>query len=276
MISLWSRRPSAPLRALVTGATSGIGRALAIELAGMGFSLVLSGRQTEALRSLARTIEEDYGVLCVPHLGDLTSVSVRHELLAEVETKLGGLDLLVNNAGCGAIGRVEEIDDEAARRLMDLNFLVPVSLTRDALPLLRCSAAKRKVSRRQVLPAVIFVSSIVGLVGTPCYGVYGASKGAIRLFADSLRAEVARDGIGVLTVMPGTTQTRFFDRLIASGRRPPLPKHRALPPRTVARRTIRALCCGRHRLLTHPESRWLALLNRFCPSLIDWVMKHYG
>ena len=276
MTWLWTCQPATPLRALVTGASSGIGRALATELAGRGFSMVVSGRREEALRTLAQTIEKEYGVVCLPYPGDLTAADVRQGLLAEAEVKLGGLDLLVNNAGCGAIGCVEEIDDEAARRLIDLNFLAPVSLTRGALPLLRRSAAARKRGHRRVLPAVIFVSSIVGLVGTPYYGVYGAAKGAIRLFADSLRAEVAGDGIGVLSVMPGTTETPFFDHLVTSGRRPRLPKHRALSPQTVARRIVRALCQGRHRLLTHPESRWLAHLDRFCPSLIDWVMKHCG
>lgn len=276
MTCLWTRRSAAPLRALVTGASSGIGRALATELAGLGFSMVISGRREEALRTLAQTIEKEYGVTCLPYPGDLTAAPVRQGLLAEAEVKLGGLDLLVNNAGCGAIGYVEEIDDEAARRLIDLNFLAPVSLTRGVLPLLRHSAAARGKSRRQVLPAVIFVSSIVGLVGTPCYSVYGAAKGAIRLFADSLRAEVADDGIGVLTVMPGTTETPFFDRLVASGRHPRLPKHRALSPQTVARRIVRALCQGRHRLLTHPESRCLACLDRFSPALVGWVMRRCG
>lgn len=276
MTCLWPRRPAAPLRGLITGASSGIGRALASQLASRGFSLVVSGRQEETLRTLAQAIEKQYGVHCFPFPGDLTVVAVRQGLLAETEVKLGGLDLLVNNAGCGAIGYVEEIDDEAARRLVDLNFLAPVSLTREALPLLRRSAAARRTDRRGGLPAVIFVSSIVGLVGTPGYGVYGAAKGAIRLFADSLRAEVASDGIGVLTVMPGSTETPFFDRLVASGRRPRLPKHRALPPQTVARRIVRALFQGRHRLLTHPESRCLAHLDRICPALIDWVMRRCG
>lgn len=261
------------VRALVTGASSGIGRALCVELAKNGANLVVTARRDEALHDLAVELNAEYDSTVVVVAGDITSEKTRGELLQTAGEELGGLDLLINNAGVGAMALVEETPEDMARRIFDLNFFVPFLLTRDALTLLRRSAAENRSDRPQ--SAVVFLSSVVGLRGTAHYGVYGGAKSALANFADALRAEIARDKIGVLTVFPGTTKTEFFDHLLQDSSRPRFPKHEIVTPEQVAEKIVRAIRKGKPRIVPHQGSMALYYLNRISPRFIDWAMAKY-
>lgn len=265
-----------PLRgfqAAVTGASSGIGRALCVELARNGADLLVTARRAEALRALAVELNAEYGVTVNVLPGDITDEKTRTELVETVRLQCGRLDLLVHNAGVGATATLEATSEEAARRIWELNFFAPFLLTQKALSLLR--EAAKLPEKRACRPTVVFLSSIVGLRGTPHYGAYGAAKSAVANLADALRAEWAPDGIRVLTVSPGTTRTEFFDSLLENSSKPRFPKHRSVAPEVVARKIVRAILAGKPRLVPHFESRILLVLDRFFPRFVDYIMAKY-
>ncbi|MBR5759665.1 MAG: SDR family NAD(P)-dependent oxidoreductase, partial [Thermoguttaceae bacterium] len=123
-------------------------------------------------------------------------------------------------------------------------------------------------------PLVVNVASIVGVRGTPYYGVYGASKAALIALTDAWRAEMTNAGIDFLTVTPGTTASEFFDSLREDEARPKLPKHKPADPKDVATAILNAAEKGKHRLV--PASKSASALNffsRFFPNLIDDFMR---
>jgi short-subunit dehydrogenase len=189
--------------ALITGASSGIGRALASAAARRGISAVLSGRDEAALAEVAREAEahgrqRGKSVRMVTVAGDVTDEAHRQALVVAAEREFGRLDLLVNNAGRGYYVRIRDVDPAELAGLFALNVLAPLRLTQLALPAL---AATRGT--------VVMVSSIAGVLAAPTMGAYAASKFALEAVAMALRSEVAAEGIRVLVVRPGPVETPF-------------------------------------------------------------------
>ena len=189
-------------RAIVTGASSGIGRETALELARHGASVVVVARREDRLRQLVEQIAA-LGRTAEPVVGDITDPQTRQRAIDAAQAKLGGLDILMNNAGVGAMGLFADADPGRVRRVMEVNFFALVEMTRLALPLLK----------QGVNPIVVNVSSILGHRGVPHSSEYSASKFAVQGFSEAIRAEFTRLGIDVLVVSPGTTETEFFDRV---------------------------------------------------------------
>ena len=251
-------------RAIVTGASSGIGREVARELARQGGSVVLVARREDRLRELAEQIAAAGGrVQWVA--GDITDPAVRARAVEVARASFGGLDILVNNAGVGAIGLFDQADPARVRRVMEVNFFALVEMTRVALPLL-------KQGNR---PIVVNVSSIVGHRGVPHNSEYAASKFAVRGFSESVRAEWARQGIDVLVVSPGTTESEFFDKVLEDKGGPSWPEHAPVTAATVARQVVRAIRQGRHEIIPYRWGKVLCWLNRLSPRLVDWLMTRY-
>src|ERR1700704_3637152 len=155
-------------RALVTGASSGIGRALAVELARRGADLVLLARRETRLAEVAQQITQ-LGRRAICIAGDVTDAAVRQRALAAASDQLGGLAILVNNAGVAAHGRFADANPGRVRPLMEVNFFAPVEFIREALPLLR----------EGVQPIIVNIGSILGRRGSPHKSEYSASKFAI-------------------------------------------------------------------------------------------------
>lgn len=259
------QREIAGCRTIVTGASSGIGRALALELARNGGRLVLNARREEALQSLADEIAK-LGSAAELVVGDITDPTVRRAALDRVVNAFGGIDLLVNNAGVGALGRFEEASAERLRQIMEVNFFALVEMTRLAIPVL-------KQGRR---PLIVNVSSILGHRAVPRSSEYCASKFAVQGFSESLRAELSRVGIGVLVVSPGTTATEFHDHAVESLGKQPWPEQPGVSPEYVARQTLKAIRRDLHEIVPNPRGRMLLWLNRLSPRLADWMMQRYG
>jgi short-subunit dehydrogenase len=179
--------------------------------------------------------------------------------------EFGGLDVLVNNAGIGAMGRFDRADEARMRRVMEVNFFAAVEMTRLALPLLRDG-------RR---PMVVNVSSVLGHRGVPYCAEYCASKFALQGFSQSLRAELGPLGIGVLVVSPGTTETEFFDVVIERQVEPPWPKHKPVPAAEVARQTLIAIRKRKAEIVPSAMGRMLVWLNRLAPRLVDRGVARY-
>lgn len=181
---------------LVTGCSSGIGRATAVEAAARGHRVFASARNPNDLADLERA-----GRLEALRLDVTDSVSTRAAIEA-VETRVGRLDALVNNAGYAQYGAVEEITPEEWRAQFDVNLFGAIETTRAALPLIRRTGGG----------TVVMVSSVAGRVAIPFAAPYCASKHALEAVADALRVEVAPFGIRIVLVEPGPIETRFAER----------------------------------------------------------------
>jgi short-subunit dehydrogenase len=265
------RRSLDKKRILLTGASSGIGAVMAHLLAKEGADLVLLARRKDRLQALADQISADQTERQVDRRvilidGDVTDPEVRDRGIQSAVEQLGGLDILVNNAGVGAIARIEHTTQETLRRVFEVNFFALFELTQSALPYLKQGNE----------PMVVNLSSIVGLRGVPHYGAYGSAKFAVTGLSETMRAEFSKDGIDVLLVCPGTTQTEFFDVLHQSTSAPDLPKHRPVTSEYVAIRIVRAMKRGKRKIIPYLPAAFLDKLNRFCPRFVDWIMARYA
>ena len=258
-----ARRQIHGLRGILTGASSGIGFALATSLVREGAHLVVVARREQRLRELCDSLSGGPGEI-VPLVGDVADATTQQESIELAVETFGGLDLLINNAGVGALGRFAEASPERLRQVMEVNFFAAVELTWRALPVLR----------NGVRPIIVNVSSILGHRGVPGCAEYCASKFALEGFSQSIRAELAREGIDVLVVSPARTKTEFFDQAIDS-RGTPWPKIRGMSSEAVARRVVRAIRRGQHQLIISLGGKSLVWVSLLLPGIVDRVLARY-
>ncbi|MBG6185638.1 short-subunit dehydrogenase, partial [Arthrobacter sp. CAN_A214] len=185
---------------VLTGAGSGIGRALALELAQYSPRLALVGRRREPLEEVADLVREKGGqAVVIP--ADLTDDGAPAAVVATTQERLGRIDILINNAGNVRAGRLEAIEESEILAQIALNLTAPILLTRAAVPALRASGEG----------LVVNVSSGFGLLGMAFYATYGATKAGIAHFGEALRRELYGEGVHVLNVFPGATDTPMMD-----------------------------------------------------------------
>ncbi|MFI7617675.1 SDR family NAD(P)-dependent oxidoreductase [Nonomuraea terrae] len=187
-------------RTLITGAGSGIGRALALELAARQGVLALVGRRPEPLAETAALVAERGGT-AHPITADLAADGEAERVVETSAAALGGLDILVNNAGNVRAGALEDISVADIRAMVQVNLLAPILATRAALPHLRAAADRHGQA------AVVGVASIAAQVGLPYYAAYGAVKAGVARFDDAMRRELSGSGVHVVTVYPGPVDT---------------------------------------------------------------------
>jgi NAD(P)-dependent dehydrogenase (short-subunit alcohol dehydrogenase family) len=180
---------------LITGASSGFGRAIADAALAAGDVVVAAARRTDALADLVASAPERATALAL----DITDADRIRAAVAEVVDQHGRIDVLVNNAGRGAIGAAEETSDSELRALMDLHFFGPAALTRAVLPGMR----------ERGTGAIVQMSSMGGRFTFPGVGAYSATKFALEGWSEALAKEVDRFGIRVLIVEPGAFRTSF-------------------------------------------------------------------
>ena len=260
-----SRRTIAGSRSLVTGASGGIGRAIALELARQGSRVVLLARRAESLEAVASAIRSAGGT-AETVVGDVTDPAARQAALDRARQSFGGLDILVNNAGIGAVGRFDKADPARIRRIFEVNFFAAVELIRESLPTLR----------QGTRPIVVNVSSILGQRALPRSSEYCASKFALRGFSEALRAELAVIGVDVLVVSPGSTESEFFENVIEARGDTRWPIQPRVSAESVARATVKAIRRGRHEIIPNFRGRLLCWINRMAPWLVDRVATRYG
>ncbi|WP_066944360.1 oxidoreductase [Streptomyces lushanensis] len=181
----------------ITGASRGLGAAIAREALARGHQVAATGRDLDALR---RTFP-DAGEALLPLAADVTDEPGVRAAADAALVRFGRIDVLVNNAGRGLIGAVEEVSDEAARAVFDTNFFGVLTTQRAVLPTLRAQRSGH----------VINISSVGGFTGSPGWGLYAATKFALEGMSESLRAELAPLGVRVTIVQPGGFRTDFLD-----------------------------------------------------------------
>lgn len=185
---------------LLTGASRGIGREIALAFAREGNKLTLVGRNEDALEETRAGVEQAGGQAIVA-AGDITDAAWRESVVQKTVQTYGGLDIVVNNAGVVSAGLLDDISEEDVNKQLQINLVAPILLTRTALPALRKSGEA----------AIVNISSIFGLVGMPFYATYGATKSGIGHFGEAMRRELADDGIHVMTVYPSATDTPMME-----------------------------------------------------------------
>jgi len=260
-----ARRRLEGLRAIITGASSGVGRALAILLAAEGMRLLLTARREDRLEALASEINQSGGTaIFLP--GDIASDPLRRRLVERAESEFGGLDVLVNNAGIGAYGPFEEASADRLRMLMEVNFFSAVELTRLCLPLLQEGRS----------PIICNVSSILAHRAVPGKSEYCASKFALHGFSDALRAELSTKNIDVLLVSPSTISSEFSQAVVERRGKQPAVGKLARTPESVAKAIVRGLRSGRHEVIPSNSGRALVWLDRLSPWLADIVLARFG
>jgi short-subunit dehydrogenase len=254
-------RSLAGLRCLVTGASGGIGRAIATRLLAEEAVVCLAGRDGAALEEVSSAAAD------APWIArDLTAPDVATacaEVVAMAEARVGAVDVLVSNAGEGWAGPMTEMPIAAVDRLLAVDLAVPVHLARILAPPM--------VERGR--GSLVFIGSIAGRVGVPGESVYAAAKGGLALFASSLRAELEPAGVGVSLVTPGAVATQFFDRRGSPyDRRFP----RLVRPEQVAAAVV--ACLQHDRAETFTPS-WLTVAPRVrgaAPRLYDRLARRFS
>lgn len=252
--------PGRPI-AVVTGASGGIGRALAECCARAGHGLILVARSADKLHALADALAERHGVPVQVCVADLTAPDAVEQIAAAVE-RAGRLDLLVNNAGVGDYGLFAEVPADRAVHTLQLDVVALTSLTHRLLPWLRASRGK-----------LLNVASTAAFQPTPYLAVYAAAKAYVRSFSLALAEELRPSGVGVTVLCPGPTQTGFFDH--ADMHRSALVQGRRLPtPEEVAELGFRAVQRGDLIAVHGWLNRLLALASRVTPNrLLLWIAR---
>ncbi len=253
------RRELRGLRILITGASQGIGRAMALEAARRGAIVLAAARSAELLDELVR---EASGVIHTV-VADVTSAADREKMVEAAREKMGGLDVLINNAGIGATGHFADAAPDRLRKIFEVNVFGTTETTRVCLPLLRQGRT----------PAILNISSIAARCGIPARSEYSASKFAIQGFSEAIRAELAKDGIDVLLVNPGLTQTNFSKNMLEQKAKIQMDHMRGMTAEEVARRSLDALARGSREVTFTFKGRLLVLVNRFMPWLVSFVTK---
>ncbi|MBP7611163.1 MAG: SDR family oxidoreductase [Steroidobacteraceae bacterium] len=252
---------AAEMRALITGASGGIGCALARELHGRGASVLLVGRNAQALERAAqalggRSARVDW---CA---ADLATVAGRARVVEAASLWGGsGINVLVNNAGCGDFGMLDEVDDAAIERLFAINAIAPMQLTRALLPTLRSQPAS----------AILNIGSVFGSLGYPGFTAYSATKFALRGFTEALRREMADSKIGVHYFAPRATKTGMnsaaVDRMNAEL------KVAMDPPAQVAAAACAMLEAGKASAVLGWPEKLFVRINALLPGAVDGSLR---
>jgi NAD(P)-dependent dehydrogenase (short-subunit alcohol dehydrogenase family) len=191
---------------LITGCSSGFGRELAVAVLSRGWNAAITSRNPADIADIAAANKE----CCLALRLDVTDQAQIADAVKQTEARFGAIDVLVNNAGYGYRGAVEEADEDDIRRLLETNFFGLVFLTQQVLSGMR--ARKRG--------HIVNISSVAGRMAHPGSGYYSASKFAVEGLSDGLRKELAPLGIGVMVVEPGGFRTDFAGRSLQQSARP--------------------------------------------------------
>jgi short-subunit dehydrogenase len=247
-------------RVLLTGASGGIGRAVALELARRGAELCLSGRRAAVLQAVAEEVRAAGGKAVV-EVADLDTPGAAEPLVDSAVARLGGLDLVINCAGASHFGLFEQGSPEIADRLWRTNVLAPIRLIHAALPHLRHAPHG----------LVVNVGSIFGSIAFPCFAAYSTTKFALRGFSEALRRELDGSNVNVLYVAPRYTRTALNDGAISEMAQAVSMKQD--DPATVAAQLVEAIVKDRReRYLGWPEKLFVRI-NAWFPRLVDQSLR---
>jgi short-subunit dehydrogenase len=248
---------------IITGASMGIGRSLALAWAERKATVVLSARGKDALDEVAgEVIAKGANAVVVP--GDVTEEDHRLEIVERAIAETGRIDVLVNNAGRGFLAQAAKIDLAQMRELFELNVYAPLHLAQIAMPHLEKTRG-----------TVVMMSSIAGVVSAPRYGAYAASKFALEALAMAMRSELATSGVKVVVIRPGPVATPFrVNAMRGEGEAYDAPVDpKAQAPETIALLTLRAVDRGTSIVETSAYVRFASAASRLAPPAVRVALR---
>src|SRR4051794_6245926 len=250
-------------KALVTGAANGIGRAIALALAGQGAELFLIDIDGDNLQAVAADARAA-GVEVAIHVCDLAEPAQVGAAIARVRD-WGGLNILINNAGLAYYGPTHLMTDEQWDRIMAVNLLAPVQLVRALLPTLLAADEAH----------IVNMCSMFGLTTWRKTLAYQTTKFALVGFTAGLRADYCRNHFGVTALCPGFVQSALVEDYAAGEphKRRSVPAFICTTPETIAARTIRAIRKNQGMVVITPAAHLWWRLGRFFPRLVDWLIR---
>ncbi len=249
---------------IITGASSGIGEALAREYAARGASLVLVARRADRIDRLAKEIRANGGA-AVAVSGDVTCDGDLERAAEVARREFGAVHVVVANAGFGVNGLVEDLRLDDYRRQFETNVF-------GVLRTFYATLEDLKTSRG----SFVIVGSVSGHVAAPTTSAYAMSKFAVRALADSLRAEMKSHGVAVTLISPGfvRSEIRVVDNLgrVNEGAKDPVPGWLQMPAEKAARKIVCAVARRRRERIVTGHGHVAVWLQRFCPRFLAWVM----
>ena len=248
---------STPRVIIVTGASSGIGRALAERATRAGWNVLAVGRRAERLAELERSVAGATGILATAAL-DLRLPGMPKLVVEQTIDRFGRIDVLVNNAGVIAVGEIGAQSDDALREQFETHAIIPLALTREALPQLRRNHGQ-----------VVFIGSGAARIPIGGLGAYSPAKAAVRSVARVLRNELRSHGVVVTYVDPGAVATEFMTRAGLGGP----PKAIAATPEDVARRIFAGIERRRSTVNAVPWQTAFVAFGEAFPALADLLMR---
>ncbi|RLT14238.1 MAG: SDR family NAD(P)-dependent oxidoreductase [Planctomycetota bacterium] len=257
------RRTLSGKRCVVTGASSGVGRAVAIELSRRGAIVLATARREPLLVGLAaEQIEIGMSQPILYTAGDITSNLFRQQLIHTAIEQMGGIDILVAAAGSGAIGAFSHASPQTLQDIMDVDFFAPAELVRQSLPALACGRDS----------VAVLIGSILGYHALPLHAEYCAAKSALRSLVNTLRLEIAPAGIQILLASLGPTETEFWDHLL-TGTRPRWSRGYQWSAKKTAASIVTAIEHRRREIVPGFGAKAFVLGSRLFPSLINAILK---
>lgn len=248
----------------ITGASSGIGAALAIAFSRLGARVVMSARRIDELELVRRQCDHPDEHMVLPLDMEKADFS---QAVSDVLARFGSIDVLINNAGISQRSRVAETTVAVDRRIMEVNYFGVVGLTKAVLP----------VMKRQRRGDIVVISSLVGLISTPLRSTYAASKHALHGFFEALRAEEYESRIGILMVCPGAIATNVSLHALSGDGRPhgvmDQLQANGMLPAVCAQRIIAALKRGEAQVLVGGREKMAVYLYRFLPAIYRRVVR---
>ncbi len=250
---------------IITGASSGIGKSLAIEFAKRGANLVLAARQFVTLCELTESLEKQYSIKAIAVQCDVTNEEDCAHLIKQTLSTFGNIDVLINNAGISMRALFNDADVSVLKTVMDVNFWGTVYCTKYAMP----SILKSKGS-------IVGVSSIAGYKGLPGRTGYSASKFAMNGFLDALRVENLKTGVHILTACPGFTASNIrntaLDKNGAQQGESTLHEEKMMTSDEVAKTIADGVENRARTLIMTGQGKLTVLLNKFFPQLLDTLV----
>ncbi len=254
--------------AVVTGASSGIGKETALALAARGYSLVLAARRADKLREVADAcgaIDGSIRVEVIPT--DVTITSQIDELISRTVGIFGRIDVMVNNAGAGMFARAHETTEEQMRWILDLNYGSIFSACRAVVPVMIAQGGGH----------IFNVSSVIGKRGSPFHGAYSAAKFAVCGLTESMRVELRPLKIHVTLVCPTLTATDFFahSKLGPRSESPYLDTRKMMPASVVGKKIVATVGRNKPELVFSAAGKFLCILSALWPGAADRIMTLY-
>ncbi len=243
----------------ITGASSGIGEALAVEISKYTSKIILSSRRKESLQKVKEKCKNKENIMILPL--DLQAHDTIAEKTKEVIKRFGSIDILINNGGISQRALTIDTSIETDKKIMDVNYFGAIILTKSVLPYMQ----------KQKNGIIMVTSSVTGKIGVPLRSAYAASKHALFGFFDTLRAEEWKNNIQITIFCPGYIKTNIsFNALMGDGtaqNKMDKGQENGMLPETLAKKMIRAVQKGKKEVYIGGKEVFGIYIRRFCPNL---------